>query len=132
PPQAGGVAKVPEAAGAEVIEFRGYAYTREPSSISGDLVTVYDPTTPQIWKVPYRSKVEPTLVVRAPLGGYVIPAAFAREIGGKLANHGISFEPIPDDVYSVRAEVFRATQVTFSTTPFEGRMRANFAGEWIR
>src|SRR6185437_4268918 len=50
PTQAGGVAKVPGTDGAEMIEFRGYAYTREPSSISGDLVTVYDPTTPQIWK----------------------------------------------------------------------------------
>ena len=115
-----------------MIEFRGYAYTRDPSSISGDLVTVYDPTTPQIWKVPYRSKVEPTLVVKAPLGGYVIPAAFAPEIGRKLANHGISFEPVPDNVDGVRAEVFRAARVTFSTTPFEGRMRASFTGEWTR
>ena len=132
PPQAGGIVEDPGATGTEIIEFRGYAYTREPSSISGDLVTVYDPTTPQIWKVPYRNKVEPALVVKAPLGGYVIPAAFAREIGAKLANHGISFAPVPDDVEAVRAEVFRAARVTFSTTPFEGRMRANFAGEWAR
>jgi hypothetical protein len=132
PSLAGGVSKVPGADGAEMIEFRGYAYTRDPSSISGDLVTVYDPTTPQIWKVPYRSKVEPTLVVKAPLGGYVIPAAFAREIGGKLANHGISFEPISNNVDGVRAEVFRAARVTFSTTPFEGRMRASLSGEWTR
>jgi len=132
PSQAGGVSKVPGLDGAEMIEFRGYAYTRDPSSISGDLVTVYDPTTPQIWKVPYRSKVEPTLVVKAPLGGYVIPAAFAPEIGRKLANHGISFEPVPDNVDGVRAEVFRAARVTFSTTPFEGRMRASFTGEWTR
>jgi len=132
PAQAGGAVKDPGATGTEIIEFRGYAYTREPSSISGDVVTVYDPTTPQIWKVPYRNKVEPALVVQAPLGGYVIPAAFAREIGAKLANHGISFEPLPSDVEEVRAEVFRAAQVTFSTTPFEGRMRAIFAGEWAR
>jgi Zinc carboxypeptidase len=122
----------PDATGAEIIEFRGYAYTREPSPISGDLVTVYDPTTPQIWRVPYRGRVEPALVVRAPLGGYVIPAGFSQQIGGKLAFHGISFEPVPELIEGVRAEVFRAVQVSFSTAPFEGRMRATFTGNWTR
>jgi hypothetical protein len=115
-----------------MIEFRGYAYTRKPSEISGDLVTVYDPTTPQIWTVPYRNRVEPALVVRAPLGGYVVPPGYAKEIGGKLAVHGISFEPVPEVIDGVRAEVFRATRATFSTTPFEGRMRASFEGNWAR
>jgi hypothetical protein len=132
PPQAGGTSREPSAVGAEIIEFRGYAYTREPSPISGDLVTVYDPTTPQIWTVPYRNKVEPTLVVKAPLGGYVIPAAFAAEMSDKFNCHGISFETVPDDVENVRAEVFRATRVTFSTAPFEGRMQASLEGEWTR
>lgn len=132
PPQAGSLSQEPSASAAEIIEFRGYAYTREPSDISGDLVTVYDPTTPQIWKVPFRNKVEPLLTVRAPLGGYVVPAAFAAEIGNKLAHHGISFQRVSDDFEGVRAEVFRAGQVTFSTAPFEGRMRASLTGEWAR
>ena len=132
PPPAGGVAREPDATSAEIIEFRGYAYTREPSDISGDLVTIYDPATPQIWRVPYRNKVEPTLVVKAPLGGYVVPAAFAEEIGYKFNHHGISFETVSDDIDGVRAEVFRATRVTFSAAPFEGRMQANVNGEWKR
>src|SRR5262249_37489484 len=61
PPQGGALPEKPDASAAEIIEFRGYAYTRAPSSISGDLVTVYDPSTPQIWKVPFRNKVEPLL-----------------------------------------------------------------------
>jgi hypothetical protein len=129
---AGTVSVGPDASGAEIIEFRGYAYTREPSPISGDLVTVYDPTTPQIWRVPYRGRVSPALVVRAPLGGYVIPAGFSQEIGDKLAFHGISFEPVPELIEGVRAEVLRAPKVSFSTTPFEGRMRATLAGNWAR
>jgi hypothetical protein len=132
PTQAGSKSSGLDDSGAETIEFRGYAYTREPSSISGDLVTVYDPTTPQIWKVPYRNRVEPALTVKAPLGGYVIPVAYAEEIGAKLALHGISFERVPDHVDGVRAEVFRATGVTFSNTPFEGRMRARLEGNWSR
>jgi hypothetical protein len=127
-----GASEKPDALGAEMIEFRGYAYTREPSPISGDLVTVYDPKTPQIWTVPYRNKVEPSLVVRAPLGGYVVPPAYAKQIGSKLSVHGISFEPVPEVIDAVRAEVFRATRAKFSTTPFEGRMRANFEGKWAR
>jgi hypothetical protein len=132
PPPAGGVSREPDATAAEIIEFRGYAYTREPSDISGELVTVYDPSTPQIWKVPYRNKVEPTLVVKAPLGGYVVPAAFAQTIGDKLKHHGISFGTVSDDVEGVRAEVFRATRVTFGNVPFEGCMQANLNGEWAR
>jgi hypothetical protein len=133
PPQAGGASQAaPDASDAEMIDFRGYAYTREPSPISGDLVTVYDPTTPQIWRVPYRNRVEPSLVVRAPMGGYVVPPGFAREIGAKLAQHGISYEPLRTDFEEVRAQVFRATRVKFSATPFEGRMRATVAGCWTR
>jgi Zinc carboxypeptidase len=127
-----GASEEPDALGAEMIEFRGYAYTRERSAISGDLVTVYDPTTPQIWTVPYRNRVEPSLVVRAPLGGYVVPPGYAQEIGGKLSVHGISFEPVSEVIDGVRAEVFRATRATFSTTPFEGRMRASLEGNWAR
>ena len=132
PTRAAGTSQEPDASSAEMIEFRGYAYTREPSPISGDLVTVYDPSTPQIWKVPYRNRVAPALVVRAPLGGYVVPAGYAKEIGGKLSLHGICFEPVPEVIDVVRVEVFRATQVTFSTAPFEGRMRASFDGGWTR
>ncbi len=132
PTKAGATTSGLDASGAEIIDFRGYAYTREPSAISGDLVTVYDPNTPQIWRVPYRNRVEPALTVKAPLGGYVVPAAYADEIGTKLALHGISFERVPDNVDGVRAEVFRAARVTFSAAPFEGRMRAHFEGSWAR
>ena len=132
PTQAGGRTLVADTDDAEIIDFRGYAYTREPSEISGDLVTTYDPSTPQIWRVPYRNKVTPALVVRAPLGGYVVPAGFAQEIGEKLAVHGIAFERVPDLIDGVRVEVFRAAQVSFSTTPFEGRMRATLEGDWSR
>jgi hypothetical protein len=132
PTQAGGKAVLPDEADAEMVDFRGYAYTREPSDISGELVTVYDPTTPQIWRVPYRNKVQPLHIVTAPLGGYVIPAGFATGIGAKLELHGIAFERVPDVINDVRAEVFRAAGVSFSNLPFEGRMRATLTGGWAR
>src|SRR5262249_23989262 len=57
------IAERDDDAGARTIEFRGYAYTRKPSAISGALVTAYDPKTPQIWRVPLRDSVKPLLTV---------------------------------------------------------------------
>ena len=120
------------AAGSELIDFQGYAYTREPSPISGEPVTVYDPKTPQVWRVPFRDRVSPSLVVKAPLGGYVVPCAWAQDIGTRLALHGIACEPVRARSEGVRVEAFRATQVRFAAAPFEGRMRVSLSGAWGR
>jgi hypothetical protein len=82
------------AQGEATIEFPGYAYTRELSPISGEPVTVYDPQTPQVWRVPFRDRVLPSLSVRAPLGGYLVPRAWAAAVGGRLAAHGIVALPL--------------------------------------
>jgi hypothetical protein len=111
------------------IEFRGYAYSRTPSPISGEPVTVYDPKTPQIWRVPFRKNTAPSLVVKAPGAGYIVAAGHAREIGERLAAHGIATQPL-DRVLTVQAECFRATSVEFARAPYEGRMRATLHGEW--
>jgi hypothetical protein len=132
PTKAGEAGQAPDARDAEIIEFRGYAYTRTPSPISGDLVTVYDPTKPQIWKVPFRNQVGPALVVKAPLGGYVVPAGYAALVGEKLALHGLVFQTVSSNFENVRVEAFRAGKVEFSPTPFEGRMRAKLDGSWVR
>jgi hypothetical protein len=117
---------------AELIDFRGYAYTREVSPVSGDVVTVYDPKQPQIWRVPFRKAVSPALVVKAPLGGYVVPAAWAAEIGARLALHDIRCEVVRTASEAVRVEAFRASQVQFASAPFEGRLRASLSGSWQR
>jgi Zinc carboxypeptidase len=120
------------ASGSHVIDFPGYAYTRDVSPVSGEPVTVYDPKTPQIWRVPYRDQVSPSLVVKAPLGGYVVPLAWASDIGARLALHGISCKALPADRTAVRVEAYRASAVRCAATPFEGRMRANLTGSWQR
>jgi hypothetical protein len=119
-----------DTADARIIEFRGYAYTRTESAISGGLVTVYDPKTPQIWRVPMRDAVKPLLVVTAPGAGYVVPVSFASVIGPRLEAHGIAFKAIQQRRAAVRAGTFRAQHVRFSATPFEGRMRAQLEGVW--
>ncbi len=117
---------------ARIIEFRGYAYTRDLSPISGDLMTVYDPKTPQIWRVPFRDRVEPSLVVRAPRGGYIVPAEHAETVGTKLTLHGIAFEPMRQPLENAQVEEFRIAHAQFSPEPFEGRQRVALSGEWGR
>jgi hypothetical protein len=112
------------------IDFRGYAYTRELSAISGGLVTHYDPTKPQTWHIPYRDTLVPRLTVRAPRGGYVIPAAYAEWMGERLSIHGIHFERLDRAARAANVEAFRATRAQFATRPFEGHFTAKLTGEW--
>jgi hypothetical protein len=120
------------ASGTTMIDFAGYAYTREVSPVSGEPVTIYDPHRPQIWHVPFRDQVAPALVVRAPLGGYVVPCAWAAEIGARLALHGVRFETVLTASSGVRVEAFRATDAQFGTAPVEGRTRVQLEGAWQR
>jgi hypothetical protein len=132
-PTAAGQARIAETAGdAEFIDFRGYDYTRERSDISGNIATVYEPCTPRIWRVRYRSRIEPALVVQAPRLGYFVPSAYADTIGRCLKLHGISLSQAPAELDDAALEQFHATHVSFSNQPFEGRMRAQICGGWKR
>jgi len=130
PAKAGSATSERDDTDARIIEFRGYAYTRTESAISGGLVTVYDPKTPQIWRVPMRDAVKPLLVVKAPGAGYVVPVSFASQLAPRLEAHGIAFRPIQQRLAGVTAGTFRAQRVQFSAAPFEGRMRTQFEGTW--
>ena len=112
------------------IDFRGYAYAREPSAISGSLVTKYDPSKPQVWHVPFRDTVVPKLTVRAPRGGYVIPAAYAAWLGERLSIHGIRFDRIDKPLTATNVEAFRATKVTLAPATFESHTTAKIEGAW--
>ena len=113
-----------------MIEFRGYAYTRKLSPISGELVTVYDPFTPQIWRVPFRKNLSASLIMTAPRCGYVVPAAYGPEISQKLKLHGIRFERFTAGAEKMMVEAFRTEQVEFSPRPVEGRTRVTLSGTW--
>lgn len=113
-----------------MIDFQGYAYTREPSAISGGLVTRYDPNAPQVWHVPFKDTVVPTLTVEAPKAGYIVPAAFAEDIGGRLSWHGIHFQHLDHPLSQAPLQTFRASKKTFAAAPFEGRTQLTLEGEW--
>jgi len=112
------------------LEFRGYAYRRETSPISGGIVTRYDPKTPQIWRVPLHDEVKPTVTVEAPRGGYIVPAGYAARVAEKLALHGVESRPIPAAQARLAVQTFRATKVTLAPATFEGRTTVTLAGDW--
>ena len=113
-----------------MIDFHGYAYRREPSAVSGSLAIRYDPSKPQIWRVPLRDQAQPSIQVTAPRGGYLIPPEHAAWMQQKLAVHGIRFETVTDASGSVAVEEFRATDVAIAATTFESRTGATVQGDW--
>jgi Zinc carboxypeptidase len=112
------------------IDFQGYAYKREPSAVSGALVTHYDNTKPEVWHLPFKDQVVPKVHVKAPAAGYIVPAADAAWVGEKLTLHGIGFERIPTAKTHVQLETFRATKVGYSKAPFEGHTTMTLEGQW--
>jgi hypothetical protein len=114
------------------IEFRGYAYTRTESEISGALMTRYDETRPEIWRVPLRDDVRPAVAAQAPRGGYIVPSGYAAAVAGKLGVHGISYEVIDDPLLPADVETFRAETVQFGPQPVEGRQTLAVTGQWRR
>jgi hypothetical protein len=112
-----------------LIDFRGYAYTRARSAISGALVTTYDPKTPQIWRVPYRDQITPSVLATVPRA-YLVPPAYAALIGAKLELHGIRFGRLSRSIQQGTVQAFRATKATFAQAPFEGRFRVELEGAW--
>ena len=112
------------------VEFLGYAYTRTPSEISGGLMTHYDERTPQLWMLPLRDTVAPSLVVTAPKAGYLVPPEQATLVGDRLQAHGIAFRTLDAALPATAVQVFEADNVKFAPTPVEGHQRATVAGQW--
>ncbi|MBN6148832.1 M14 family metallopeptidase [Xanthomonas sp. AmX2] len=112
-----------------MVDFRGYAYTRTSSPVSGALMTRYDERTPQIWRVPLRDDIVPGIEVPAPRAGYLVPAAQAALVGAKLRQHGIAFRALGAGA-TLPVQAFRADDASFSAQSSEGRQRLNASGQW--
>jgi hypothetical protein len=108
------------------MEFRGYAYEKKPSEISGGTWITYDEKTPQVWRVPIFDQLEPAITIDVPRAGYVIDGGFAKLVGALCDRHGIRYQPIRGTHV---VEAFRAIKATYQP-PFEGRTRAAIEGAW--
>lgn len=112
------------------LAFRGYAYTKSRSEISGAQWIVYDEKTPQIWNVPVFDQLAPRVTVRAPRAGYIVDGGFAPLVAGLLSRHGLRYEKLAGQP-RVDVEVFRATKVTHQQSN-EGRTPVELEGTWTR
>ncbi|WP_115576787.1 M14 family metallopeptidase [Xanthomonas campestris] len=115
--------------GTRTVAFRGYAYTRTPSPVSGALMTRYDERTPQIWKVPLRDQIAPDVTVEAPRGGYLVPAAQAALVADTLRLHGITFQTLTQ-AGNRAVQSFRADTATFAARSNEGHQGLAVSGQW--
>ncbi len=116
---------------ARTVDFRGYAYTRTTSDVSGTLMTRYDETTPQIWKVPLKDTIVPGVVVAAPKAGYLVPAADAAWVASALKTHGVEYRLLGKP-WQGDAEAFRATKASFGAGSVETHQRLTVEGNWLR
>ncbi|KQQ87135.1 M14 family metallopeptidase [Massilia sp. Leaf139] len=114
----------------KMVDFNGYAYTRTPSDVSGILMTRYDETKPQVWRVPLREDVVADLEVAAPRAGYIVPSAHAALVAAKLRQHGITFRKLDKPLEGFASETFRADKATFGATSFESHQRLTVEGSW--
>ena len=113
------------------IDYKGYAYTRTPSEVSGATMTRYDETTPQTWRVPLCDVVVPGTVVAAPGAGYVVPAEYADLVSRKLDLHGATYQRLDAGIEGLAVDAFRATSTKFGTAPYEGHQRLTVEGQWL-
>lgn len=118
---------------AENFPFRGYAYTRRPSEVSGQLMTVYDPSKPEIWNLPLRLEIEAELSLKAPRAGYLIPPAYRELLLPRLKAHQLQFTNLKASAWNQKkfpASVYRISEVTLEAKSYEKRQRASYKGSW--
>lgn len=112
------------------IAFRGYAYTRNMSDVSGALMTRYDESTPQVWNVKLRDEILPDTTVTLPRAGYLVPVAYSKAVKEKLQQHGIQFSIVQKELGNVDTEQFKASKVNLQPQSFEGRQTLKLQGQW--
>jgi hypothetical protein len=115
--------------GTHDIAFRGYAYEKRLSDVTGGTWLVYDEKTPELWTVPLYDELLPAVTIEVPKGGYLVDGGFAHTVRAVLDAHGIAYELVDETAGKEAIEVFRATKVTFAP-PYEGRTRAQVEGAW--
>jgi hypothetical protein len=110
------------------IEFRGYAYDKTRSEISGAERIVYDEHKPQIWRIPLFDQLIPMTTISVPRAGYLIDGGFAQIVATVLDRHGLRYERLTGQPRA-SLEAYRATKVSYQPS-FEGRTPVVVEGAW--
>lgn len=114
---------------AKPIDFLGYEYVIDTSTTTGVPWVRYDESKPQVWKVPLHDVLAPTLTLKAPRVGWLVPAPYAALVAAKLTLHGLQFKALPAERLRVPVQTFRG-EPRFRPTSFEGHQLVDLKGEW--
>jgi len=109
--------------------FKGFAYERALSEISGAAWIRYDQTRPALFGIEWTNGTEPAKEVVPPVA-YVFPPQWTDAIE-LLEAHGLRIERFKEPA-KLRVESYRLSEPKFATRPFEGRFRASFASEAVK
>ena len=101
--------------------FKGFAYAKTRSDVSGGLWTRYDQSKPETWTVPYFKELETTLKVTLP-SAYLIPKQWQSAIR-LLKRHGVQMQTLEASHVLKAASSYRFSDVVYAPKPFEGRVR---------
>lgn len=114
----------------ETIEFKGYAYNRSVSEVSGAPMTRYDESKPETWRVKLQNEVVADVTTVLPKAGYLIPVAWAKSIAPKLIQHGIQYRTLTKSMPETELESFHASKINFSPTSIEHHQMLKVEGQW--
>ena len=110
----------------EPITFRGFAYRREPSKISGDLRIIYDNTQPRELETRWFNRTEVDQTIDSPRA-YLIPPQWT-EVIELLEAHGLRYRRLTQPL-ATEVQTYRFRNVSFPHMPYEGRFAPRFETE---
>lgn len=111
------------------IDFLGYEYSRTLSDVSGQLMTHYDESKPQLWKLPLKDDIIAGQSETMP-AAYIVPPAYAAFVSAKLKQHGIEFSTLNKTIAKANTETFRADTAKQASQSVESHQRLTVTGEW--
>lgn len=111
------------------IDFLGYEYSRTLSDVSGQLMTHYDESKPQLWKLPLKDDIIAGQSETMP-AAYIVPPAYAAFVSAKLKQHGIEFSTLDKTIAKANTETFRADTAKQASQSVESHQRLTVTGEW--
>lgn len=111
------------------LSFKGYAFERQASEVSGTDWIRYDSTKPETFEIPYYNQFDVTLEI-APPAGYVIPPQWTAAVE-MLDIHGLAYRRLEQPA-KLEVESYRFREPKFAARGFEGRVRVSFTAELQR
>jgi len=103
----------------ETFTLKGFAFTRTPSDISGDMWTQYDPSKPRTYEIPNWRDLVVTTRAELP-AAYLVPAGWTGVIA-KLHEHGLHVETTTKPV-TLRVRTTQIDKPHWANAPFEGHL----------